>query len=75
MDMLFQQADLQTLLANPRTEARIVSRIKDSQFFQPDSMPESLRQTYVRCFAPPNLAKMDPYMDPGQGKEIHFLTH
>jgi hypothetical protein len=75
MDILFQQADLQTLLANPRTEARITSRIKDSQLFQPDSMPDSLRQVYARCFAPPNLAKMDPFMDPGQGACLELYTN
>jgi len=37
--------------------------IQDAQLFTSDSMPKALQDSYKKSYPPPNLAKMDPFMD------------
>eukprot|EP01114_Cavostelium_apophysatum_P000851 TRINITY_DN1074_c0_g1_i3.p1 TRINITY_DN1074_c0_g1~~TRINITY_DN1074_c0_g1_i3.p1 ORF type:complete len:496 (+),score=151.95 TRINITY_DN1074_c0_g1_i3:64-1551(+) len=73
VDKFFTDHQPESILQNKRAEFTLPI-VQDAAIFTPDSLPQSLANTYKTCYKPPALDKMDPYMEDGR-KCIELYTN
>jgi len=65
VESYWAKTPVERMYQNPRIEFSL-PLIQDAQLFTSDSTPKALQDSYKKAYLPPNLAKMDPFMDDGK---------